>query len=559
MSPIDGEEDLCKTERSGGWFRVIPGAKGLDADIIPALLPQLAMAESEPNLLLARLALHYQLLTRERLQEILQRRQTDGETGDLGEYWMRGGWMAAEAVERLRLARDEYLRRQAPAAGPEPAAPARSDAAPAAPTFSSVRPATRPASATEPESPRPSVVPPAAASRSIEAAEVPPPRVAAQKGGTVATIGVRPDTSLHDLLRKAASLGASDLHLHAGARVKIRRFGHLIDLSEEPLRPADTDRLLRAFLSPGLQSQLAEEQSVDFAAPIPGIGRCRGAVYRQRNSISGVFRLVPPEAPTLESLGLPVSLLAPLTEHHRGLILVTGPAASGKSSTLAALVRRISEARADHIITLEDPIEYVFPQSKALVSQRQVGDHTTSFARALRAALREDPDVIVVGEMRDLETISLALTAAETGHLVFGTLHTGSAIRTLHRLLGVFPSNQQGQIRTMVSESLRAIVSQRLVTRADGRGRAAAIEVLVNTRAVANLIRENKTYQIVSMLQTGQGVGMCMLENSLSELVRQGVITRAEASRYVDDPKRLAAGGASAGERVSYVAQGSKR
>jgi len=231
--------------------------------------------------------------------------------------------------------------------------------------------------------------------------------------------------------------------------------------------------------------------------------------------------------------------LAKLTEFHQGMVLITGPAGCGKSTTLAALVDLINNQRADHIITIEDPIELVHHSKRCVVNQREVGRHTESFARALRAALREDPDVIAIGELRDLETISLALTAAETGHLVLGTLHTSSAVRTVNRLLGVFPPEQQAQIRTMVSESLRAVVSQRLLPRADGEGRVAALEVLINNQAAGNLIRDNKTFQLQSIIQTGSEQGMCMLDASLQQLLTEGAITLEVALENAEDPKRF--------------------
>jgi twitching motility protein PilT len=278
---------------------------------------------------------------------------------------------------------------------------------------------------------------------------------------------------------------------------------------------------------------------VDFAYTLPGVGRFRSNAYRQQRGLDAVFRAIPPIPPTLEQLGLPASL-SRFANFHQGMVLLTGPAGCGKSSTLAALVNIINQERHDHIITIEDPIEYIHASKGCVVNQRQVGPHTGSFARALRAALREDPDIIAIGELRDLETISLALTAAETGHLVLATLHTNNAIRTVNRILGVFPPNQQEQIRTMVSESLRAVVSQRLVTRADGNGRVPALEVLVANKAVGNLIRENKTFQIRSVLQTGAAHGMCLLDASLADLVKNRIITREEALKHADEPQRFA-------------------
>ncbi len=277
---------------------------------------------------------------------------------------------------------------------------------------------------------------------------------------------------------------------------------------------------------------------MDFAYTLPGKGRFRSNAYRQQRGTDAVFRVIPPRPPTLAELGLPESL-GRLANFHQGMVLLTGPAGCGKSSTLAALLNIINEDRHDHIITIEDPIEYIHPSKKCVVNQRQVGPHTGSFARALRGALREDPDIIAIGELRDLETISLALTAAETGHLVLATLHTNNSIRTVNRILGVFPPNQQDQIRTMVSESLRAVISQRLIPRADGNGRVAALEILMANKAVGNLIRENKTFQIKSVLQTGASHGMCQLDASLAELVKSGTITREEAARNADDPQRF--------------------
>ncbi len=343
---------------------------------------------------------------------------------------------------------------------------------------------------------------------------------------------------LEELLDRALRERASDLHIHTGAPIALRRAGELSDIGSEPLSATAAEQLVKSILTPEQQTALAEHGQIDFAYTLPGRGRFRANAYRQQNGLDAVFRAIPPKPPTLAELGLPASL-ARLVDYHQGIVLITGPAGCGKSSTLAALVNIINESRQDHIIIVEDPIEYIHPSKGCVVNQRQVGSHTHSFARALRAALREDPDILAIGELRDLETVSLAITAAETGHLVLATLHTNSTIRTVNRILGVFPPQQQEQIRTMVSESLRAIVSQRLVRRADGTGRVAALEILTATKAVANLIRDNKTFQLRSVLQTGAAHGMCLLDASLAELVKSHVISREEALRHAEDPQKF--------------------
>jgi len=345
---------------------------------------------------------------------------------------------------------------------------------------------------------------------------------------------------LDRLLAHTLRCGASDLHLHSGSSIKLRTHGRLDELDSMTLDAATAERLILEILNPEQTALVREKGQVDFAYTLAGVGRFRSNAYRQQRGMDAVFRAIPPRPPTLEELGLPASL-SRFANFHQGIVLLTGPAGCGKSSTLAALVNIINQERQDHIITIEDPIEFIHPSKGCVVNQRQVGPHTGSFARALRAALREDPDIIAIGELRDLETISLALTAAETGHLVLATLHTNNAIRTVNRILGVFPPNQQDQIRTMVSESLRVVVSQRLVTRADGKGRVPALEILVANKAVGNLIRDNKTFQIRSVLQTGASHGMCMLDASLAELVKTRVITREEALLHCEDPQRIGA------------------
>ncbi|MFT3991786.1 MAG: type IV pilus twitching motility protein PilT [Luteolibacter sp.] len=328
----------------------------------------------------------------------------------------------------------------------------------------------------------------------------------------------------------------SDLHLATAYPPAWRRFGQLSPIwtDHPPLSAADAERLVRGFLSEREWKVLEERGDIDFAYASPS-GRYRASVVKQRLGYDMSFRIINSSIRTLEEIGLPTEHIIPLTRYQNGLVLITGAVGAGKSTTLAALVDFINKDREDHILTLEDPIEYVFESKGCHVTQREVHKHTESFARALRGALREDPDVIMVGEMRDLETIQLALTAAETGHLVLGTLHTGNAPRTLDRVLDVFPTDQRDQIRIMVSESLRGIISQQLIPRADGTGRAIAMEMLVNTAAVANCIREGKTFMLPGVMQTGKNVGMITMDESIRRLYKQGIITREEALYRADD------------------------
>lgn len=322
---------------------------------------------------------------------------------------------------------------------------------------------------------------------------------------------------------------ASDIHLSVSSPPLMRRYGALVPLLENApvLGADDTERLARDFLTEQQFAHLAEHGDIDFAYTNAN-GRYRTSVVRQRLGYDIAFRIISGNLRTLDELGMPAQLKM-LTQYHNGLVLVTGPMGSGKTTTLAALVQEVNVHRNDHIITLEEPIEYLIPSAGCQVTQREVGTHTKSFAAALRGALREDPDVIMVGEMRDLETIQLAITASETGHLVLGTLHTSNAPRTLDRLLDVFPSDQREQIRVMVSESLRGIVSQQLVPRADGNGRAVAMEILLNSPAVANVIREAKTFMLPGIIQTGKKVGMMLMDDSVADLFRNGVISAEEA------------------------------
>ncbi|MFN2623190.1 MAG: type IV pilus twitching motility protein PilT [Chthoniobacterales bacterium] len=332
-----------------------------------------------------------------------------------------------------------------------------------------------------------------------------------------------------DYLAIGQEAGASDVHLGVTAPPIWRLHGILQPIWPDAakLTSDETAALAEKFLTDAQKIQLNERGDADFAYA-NSFGRFRTSVVRQRLGIDLVFRIINTRVRTMDELGLPESLKL-LTRYQNGLILVTGSVGSGKSTTLAALVEQVNIERREHIITLEDPIEYIFEPKGCHITQREVHTHTRSFSAALRGALREDPDVIMVGEMRDLETISLAITAAETGHLVLGTLHTGNASRTLDRLLDVFPVDQQEQIRIMVSESLRGIISQQLVPRADGKGRMLALETLTNTPAVANVIRESKTYMLPGIIQTGKKQGMQLMGDALTALRDQGSITAEEA------------------------------
>ena len=346
-------------------------------------------------------------------------------------------------------------------------------------------------------------------------------------------IHIHPDGALrhvNEYLILGQKYFVSDVHMGVFAPPLMRRFGLLQPMwhNAPKMTPAQTERLMMEILTEEQKKRFAEIGHVDYAYEVHGLGRFRTVIVRQRRGIDGVFRVINTSVPTMADLKLDPRLKR-LTEYHNGLVLITGTVGTGKSTTMAALVEEVNLTRRDHIITLEDPIEYVFQAKGCQITQREVHTHTNSFANALRAALREDPDVIMVGEMRDLETISLAITASETGHLVFGTLHTGSASRTLDRVLDAFPVEQQEQIRTMVSGSLRGIISQQLIPRADGRGRLLATEVLINNPAAANLIREGKTFMLPSVLQTGKKQGMHTMDDCLLELLEQGKIPAEEA------------------------------
>ncbi|MFN2386623.1 MAG: PilT/PilU family type 4a pilus ATPase [Thermoanaerobaculia bacterium] len=332
-----------------------------------------------------------------------------------------------------------------------------------------------------------------------------------------------PAPTLQQLFQNARAVGASDLHLSAGTIPHIRVYGRLAPLPLPATSPAQIEAWIHPILSPERQAVLDAQRQLDFCHKDAEFGRFRSNVFFQRKGLNAVFRLVPFEVPSLTDVGLPEALWE-ITTYSQGLVLVTGASGCGKTTTLAALVDRINETQRVHILTIEDPIEYVHNQKQSLVNQREVPSHSRSFARALRQSLREDPDVILVGEMRDLETISLAITASETGHLVLATLHTTTAATTVDRIINAFPPDQQGQIRMMISDSLKAVISQSLLPRRDGAGRVAAYEILRNTSNVAGLIRDGKTFQIPTAIQTGAASGMALMDASLLNLVQEGTI-----------------------------------
>jgi twitching motility protein PilT len=342
-----------------------------------------------------------------------------------------------------------------------------------------------------------------------------------------------------EYLSLAQKAGASDVHLGVNAPPIWRLHGTLQPIWPDApsLTAQQTAALAEGFLSDARKAEVAHRGDADFAYA-NSFGRFRTSVVRQRLGTDIVFRVINTRVRTMDELGLPEHLKL-LTRYQNGLILVTGSVGSGKSTTLAALVEQVNVERREHIITLEDPIEYVFEPRGCHITQREVHTHTRSFGAALRGALREDPDVIMVGEMRDLETISLAITASETGHLVLGTLHTGNASRTLDRLLDVFPVDQQEQIRIMVSESLRGIISQQLIPRADGSGRVLALETLTNTPAVANVIREAKTFMLPGIIQTGRKQGMQLMDDALSDLHTRGLISADEAYARAEQKQEM--------------------
>jgi twitching motility protein PilT len=383
---------------------------------------------------------------------------------------------------------------------------------------------------------------PAYAHHAAPPAHAPAPPVARDD---VAPLGLIDEPSeitaeLIALVHEARQRGATDLHVAAHRPLLVRAVGELIALDPAPVSPAEVEALLLPLLGPARRRQLDERGYVDLAIDVPGAGRLRGNVSRQQGGLKGAFRLAVARPPTLAELGLPAAV-AKVTEHHQGLVVIAGPSGHGKTTTLAALVDLLNRADPIHILTIEDPVEIVHPKHVAVVSQREVGRHTVSFAAALKASLREDPDVIVIGELRDRETVEIALTAAETGHLVLATMSTPSAAKTIDRLIDMFPPDDQSQVRASLGAALKAIVAQRLLPNADGTGVVAAVELLVGMLALSNMIRDNKLFQLPNLMQRGRSFGMIRLDDSLLELVRAGKLAEDVAVRYADSKKELVA------------------
>lgn len=344
----------------------------------------------------------------------------------------------------------------------------------------------------------------------------------------------RKPAQIDQFLRLLVQQGGSDLHLSCGNPPIMRVHGHLQRVKFRDLTEQDMTALLLEILLPYQKERYLETNDLDFAYEIPGVARFRGNALRQHRGPAAVFRVIPSRVLSADEINLPPAIRN-FSQLNKGLVLVTGPTGSGKSTTLAAMIDLINDTRPEHILSIEDPIEFVHQSKKSLVNQREVGPHTKSFASALKAALREDPDVILVGEMRDQETISLALTAAETGHLVFGTLHTNSAHKTVDRIIDTFPGELQSQVRSMLSETLKGVVAQQLLRKKGGQGRVAAHEILVGTPAVANQIREGKTFQIPSIIQTGKKDGMVLMDQSILGFLMAGVIDAEEAYAKAQD------------------------
>jgi twitching motility protein PilT len=341
---------------------------------------------------------------------------------------------------------------------------------------------------------------------------------------------------LEKVFKAAVRFKASDIHVVPGEPFTLRRFGKLRKIKSDTLTAEQCKKAVYEILSDNQRKKLEDELQLDFAMEIPDLGRFRGSALVHHNGLSAIFRVIPLEIPTLKDLGLP-AVVNKILDNHQGLILVTGATGQGKSTTLAAMVDYLNTNRAHHILTVEDPIEFFHPLKRGAVNQRQLGRDTLSYANALRSALREDPDIIVIGELRDLETISLAISAAETGHLVIGTLATSSAPKTIDRIIDAYPPGEQSQIRAMLSEAIKAVITQRLIPGADNKSMKQAFEILIGTLPLTNLIRDCKTFQIPSMMQTGKGMGMMIMDESILKLLKEEEISKEDAMANANNKK----------------------
>ncbi len=514
---------------------------------------------SKEELLFGRIALLNKLITQEQLDDALalRRRRTDVNQ-DMGRLLKARGYLDDRQYRSVRKAQEKalvgkgydaeaakFLARGMNADG---TAPNDDEAAgtPRPPTANLGRAKPEPGPAIdEPEDFDPLAdeespdafeddAPPAPAAPAMPRPEETAPAVAKRRFRRPVDPGAH--KTMATLLKKAREMGASDLHMSCGAKPFLRLHGQIQYLNVPEITP-ERGKLYAAALIGDEDWQLfMERNDWDGSIDLGKTGRFRANLLRQRHGVSAVYRVINTRIPSLDELGLPESF-EKFTTFHQGLVLVTGAAGSGKSSTLAAMIELVNQHRKDHIITMEDPIEYVFTGKGCNVTQRQIDLHTRSWGNALRAALREDPDVIMIGEMRDLDTVQLAITAAETGHLVYGTLHTTSATRTIDRLLDVFPPGEQAQIRAMVSESLKGVISQQLLPTTDGKGRVCAYEVLTWTPAVANMIREGTTFKLFSIMQTGRKAGMVLMDDTIKRLLSEGKISKEVARQNAHNPK----------------------
>ena len=342
--------------------------------------------------------------------------------------------------------------------------------------------------------------------------------------------------TLDKVFKAAINFNASDVHIVPGEPFIIRRLARMVKMKSDKLSPERARQIISEILTADQQKKLMQDKQLDFAYEISDLGRFRGSAMVHNNGLSAVFRVITPKIKTLEELGLP-DVVTKVLDNHQGLILVTGATGQGKSTTLAGMVDYINTNRAHHVLSIEDPIEFIHPKKRGVVNQRQLARDTLSYENALRAALREDPDVIVIGEMRSLETISMAISAAETGHLVIGTMATFSAPKTIDRIIDAYPPDEQNQNRAMLGESFRAVITQRLIPTADEKNMAMASEILIGTVPMSKLIRDGKTFQIPSMMQTGKGAGMQIMDECILSLLQEGKITPQSAQKYANDPK----------------------